>query len=49
MLVMWTYGRNPVSLTELGCDPTLPGYDGDMPIHVACFGGQLSVVIIPYH
>ena len=31
-------------ITEHGCDPALPDNDGDMPIHIACFCGQLNVV-----
>ena len=31
-------------ITEHGCDPALPDNDGDMPIHIACLGGQLNVV-----
>ena len=31
-------------ITELGCDPALPDNNGDMPIHLACRCGQLSVV-----
>ena len=31
-------------IEELGCDPALPNEDNDMPIHIACLGGQLIVV-----
>ena len=31
-------------ITEHGCDPALPDNDGNMPIHIACLGGQLNVV-----
>ena len=33
-----------LAITEHGCDPALPDNDGDMPIHIACLGGQLNVV-----
>ena len=31
-------------ITEHGCDPALPDNDGNMPINIACLGGQLNVV-----
>ena len=34
-------------ITEHGCDPVLQDNDGDMPIHIACRGGQLNVVKYP--
>ena len=32
-------------IQELGCDPALPNEDSDMPIHIACLGGHLSVLM----
>ena len=31
-------------IKDLGCDPAIPNTDNDMPIHIACLGGQLIVV-----
>ena len=39
-VVIWT----KYLITEHGCDPALPDIDGDMPINIACLGGQLNVV-----
>ena len=29
-------------ITELGCDPTTPNNNGDLPLHIACFNGHLN-------